>query len=377
MRARERRRREGPRRARRLSRLGLGLGLGALLVVVIAGRLPGVVEVVYARGLYPPLARGGAAVSGVLPFSLAEVVFVALALAVPLALVGGMVRARRRGRGRLRSFGSGALRALGLAGWIWTLFLLAWGLNYWRVSPPALFRLPPPPELAQRDAIVERIGLRLDALREGLPEDEQGVVQMPPLAQLEPEIARLQAEVLGEAGLPVITAGRTKSFAASPLLLRWGVSGVYGPFTFEPNIVQPAVPAMLPVVVAHERAHLSGLAWEEAASFVALLTVWRSSRPEVRYAGWLDLWLHLRGVGAERSPGVQRDLAAIARFIREHRGAEAPALWKAYSGYLRAHGVRGGTASYGRVAGMALAWLERYGWPPEPREFDPPGPLPE
>jgi hypothetical protein len=183
------------------------------------------------------------------------------------------------------------------------------------------------------------------------------------LAALDRELAVLQAGVLDDAKLPRVAGGRTKRFVASPLMLRWGVSGVYGPFTGEPNVALPAAPGTLPFTVAHERAHLQGFAWEEDASFVALLTLWRSERPELRYAGWLALWIELQRPSKELSPGVQRDLAAIAHFYRAHRGREAPAVNRAYSAYLEAHGVKGGVASYARVADLALRWLAKHGVP--------------
>lgn len=118
------------------------------------------------------------------------------------------------------------------------------------------------------------------------------------------------------------------------------------------------------MTLAHERAHLSGFAPEDTASFVAFLTCWRSPRPEVRYAAWLDLWLDFRHEPAERSPGVKRDIAALAAFMKTHRGPEARHVWRAYGGYLKAHGVEGGLQSYNRAAGLALRWLDANGLPP-------------
>lgn len=128
---------------------------------------------------------------------------------------------------------------------------------------------------------------------------------------LDRELEPLQSKVMRDHGLPAVPHGRVKQFLCSPLLLRWGVSGVYIPFTGEPNVVIPAAPGLLPAVAAHERAHLSGLAHEDDASFLALLTTWNSARAEVRYSGYLSLWLHLGRGAKDDPPAVARDLRAI------------------------------------------------------------------
>jgi hypothetical protein len=85
----------------------------------------------------------------------------------------------------------------------------------------------------------------------------------------------------------------------------------------------------------------------------------------VRYAGWLSLYLELRRDPTALSPGVKRDIPAISQFLERYRGREAGAVWKTYSGYLKLQGVKGGIRSYGRVAGLALRWLDTHGFPGE------------
>jgi hypothetical protein len=359
----------GPTPARRppvataVAWVGVLAGIVAWIVFQFLRGRPALTESVYSAGPYPPVAGTLTALSALVPFSLAELSFAIVALVVLAAPVRGWRRTRRSYGQRPRAALSALATLAGTAGWTWALFLVLWGFNYARPLAGQLFDLPKA-ERVRDAAMVARIPGILNALREGLPEDGQGIVAGPrDLAPLDAELARLQAEVLEEARLPWVAGGRTKRFVVSPLMLRWGVSGVYGPFTGEPNIALPAAPGTLPFTVAHERAHLQGFAWEEDASFIALLTLWRSPRADLRYAGWLELWMELRRPSKELSPAVQRDLAAIAAFYRAHRGREAPAVNRAYSAYLEAHGVKGGVASYARVADLALRWLAVHGAP--------------
>lgn len=346
---------------------GIALGVAAFLLFQLFRMRPLLTERFYTAGPYVPVVDTLAAVSSIAPFSLAEFSFGVVVLLFLLAPIRGWRRIRSHHGTRARAAAGSLLTLAGTFGGVWAVFLALWGFNYARPLAGRLFDLPRSAEKAAAAEILERIPGVLDTLRAGLAEDEQGVVEDPPdLAELDRHLAVLQSEVLAEAGLPRVRGGRTKSFLVSPLLLRWGVSGVYGPFTGEPNVVLPAAPGALPFTMAHERAHLQGFAWEEDASFVALLTLWRSDRPELRYAGWLALWLELRRPPKDLSPAVRRDIEAMAAFYREHVGREAPALNRAYSAYLEAHGVKGGVRSYGRVADLALLWLQKHGVPGSP-----------
>lgn len=346
--------------------VGLGVGLLAGLWFAAALRAPAAVESLYSRGAYPLIAGGLARLSAPIPFSIGEPLAVLLLFWVLGGAVVGWRRGRRRGWSGAWSLIAALLRTMARLGVTWALFLACWGMNYARLQPESLFDIDPVIDPRQAEQLIERIGQRIDELRVSLPQDDGGVALMPSdLSALDRELEQLQAGVLEGIGLPEVRGGRVKRFVASPLLHRWGVSGVYSPLTGEPQLVVPVSPTQLPFVLAHERAHLAGFAWEEAASFVALLTCWRSTDPAVRYSAWLALWMTLREDVGQRDPGVKRDLLAIQAFVKAHRGREAPALWKAYSGFLSAHGVKGGSRSYGRVGALALGWLSKNDLPAE------------
>jgi hypothetical protein len=58
----------------------------------------------------------------------------------------------------------------------------------------------------------------------------------------------------------------------------------------------------------------------------------------------------------------------MADFDRRYLGRTSRVAGRVYGKFLRSQGVRGGTASYGRAAGLALAYLEARGLPPESAE---------
>lgn len=345
--------------------VGLVLGLFALVVMKLASHFPLATELGYSRALYPWISACLSGLSRLVPFSVGEWVLLGLVI----YFLGKPYFAWRAARAADRSWTIALwavlVRTASAAGLVYALFVLLWGLNYSRLAPERLFDLQSPKPSMETENLVAAIGARLDQLRSTVDEDDAGVVVIRrSLDDVDQELERLQREVLGEHQLPTRATGRAKRFLSSPLLSRWGVSGVYSPFTGEPQLVVPTAPGMLPFVLAHERAHLNGLAWEEAASFVGLLTVWRSDDPAVQYSGWLELWIALGRSQVGRAAGVQRDLAAIDRFLRERRGRESAAIWQIYSSYLKSQGVIGGVKSYRRVAGLALGHLLKKGLPP-------------
>ena len=343
------------------------VGIVALAVFVVARRHPAAVDATYGRLVYPWIGSALASVSGLLPFGLADVSFAVVVLSLLFAFPTYYKRMRRSLGSRPRSVAAGLLGLAARASFWWTAFVLLWGLNYARPFPASAFGLNPPVEKAKQDELIDRIGDRLDDERRSVLECDAGVVAEPEDDRaLDAHIREVQARVLREAGWPPVEAGRTKWPVASPLLLRWRVGGFYGPFTGEPNVVRPTPPGALPFTIAHERAHLAGVGSEDAASFVAYLTCWSSDRLEVRYSAWLELWSHVGRDRKERSAGVRRDQDAIAEFYRLHpAGFEMESIWKGYGRFIEAHGVEGGTASYGRASGLALRWLDKHGLPGE------------
>ena len=344
------------------------MGIAALGLFAAARHHPAATESLYGRLVYPWVGRALASVSGVVPFSLSDFSSAVVVLSLLSAFPTFYGRMRRSQAPWPRSLAGGLLGLAARAAFWWTAFVVLWGFNYARPFPATAFGLAPRVMKEKVPPLVARIGERLDDVRRLVGEDERGVVAgVETDGTLDADLRALQAELLREVGLPPVDAGRAKWPLSSPLLLRWRVAGFYGPFTGEPNVVRPAPPGDLPFTIAHERAHLSGFAGEDAASFVAFLTCWRSNRPEVRYSAWLTLWRLVDGKADDRSDGVKRDLAAISEFRRTHPpGREVRLVWKGYNRFLEAHGVAGGTASYGRAANLALRWLDRHGLPAEP-----------
>jgi hypothetical protein len=324
--------------------------LKALIVAVaLAGAflpLPEVlVERYYSSGVYPPLQRALTSAGNHVAVPVFDIV-----LAVTLLALFVLLLRRRR-----------IMNVLALLACVWLVFLLAWGLNYRRV--PLVERLalaPEPPSRAERaEAMfamaVEELNTRAASAH---------ATPWPSFHDLAPQLAPAFARIQEDLGLPGgAVPGRPKISRLSPFFRLAAVDGFTNPFLLE-TIVNPAVlPIERPHVLAHEWAHLTGLADESEASFFAWLACLRAGG-QSRYSGWLGVYHRLAAaIPRPRAQAIDRrlgdvpreDLRAMAVRVREASPAVRRATEATYDRYLRANRVDLGIASYDAVVNLIIS----------------------
>lgn len=343
--------------------VGWGIGVLSLTLFLAAQRAPGAVESLYSRAIYPSIASTLAWCFAWVPFSVGELVLIVIPIVVLWGVIAGWRAGRRAGWGLPWSSIAAIGRGVARVSVVWFLFLVCWGLNYSRWQPEMLFQLEPPQDSIQTEQLIESIGRHLDELRGGLAQDDQGVALMP-----------------GDLGTRFATAagaGRTARRAeASYDRCRPG----------QAVRVEPAVASLgreWDVRPVHRRTAV-GIAGSADAVALHVGARARSSLGiRVGGSGQLHRLAHLlaqrRSACAVLRLVVALDLAAPrirkprawspARSAR-HFEVRARTPWSR-SAHILARLQRvsvgpwceGGTRSYGRVAGLALAWLSKHGVP--------------
>ena len=383
-----------------------GLGAGALGIALFQGAvtMPERVESLYTTGIYPLVVRVFSFLSGLVPFSLAELFTAAAAL-----FVIGRVTWRFTGRFRqpapvvearsgeapaeapemparspahralLRRLAYTAVFALAGAGALYAIFVVVWGLNYAR--PRLEHRLDLPvgqisePELVRLTTRVAADTTRFHRLA-GLP---TAAVSKNPL-----DFADLSAaidEAYDAIALPGDPGpGRTspvKPAVFSGLMSRLGISGIFVPFTGEPTVNTGPPDVAVAFTAAHEKAHQRAITHEGEASFAAYLALSRQRRhPYLSYAASFFAARHLlaavRNADAEDrdrawaafGPGPRRDLDALNAFWAQHRGMVRGAARRVNDSYLRTMRIPDGARSYGTVVRLLIADLRQRSAPP-------------
>ncbi|HLM58358.1 MAG TPA: DUF3810 family protein, partial [Pyrinomonadaceae bacterium] len=230
---------------------------------------PRLVERFYSRLVFPRLTRVLSLPSLPFDFSLGEMALVALVVSAAAWLAWqarGLYRRQRRWKEFLLSLFTSALL---LAASVSALFMLVFGLNYQREYLSESLRLVRrEPEAAEAEAIAREL---LDGVNRNYEEARAAV--RPESGSAMPfsreELYRLLEDAFAREPLLQVpeTAGlaRPKPVYFAGLLSRLGISGVYSPFTAEPNYNQLQPDSIIPFTVAHEMAHQRGHAREAEA----------------------------------------------------------------------------------------------------------------
>ena len=116
----------------------------------------------------------------------------------------------------------------------------------------------------------------------------------------------------------------------------------------------------MPFIACHEVAHSRGFAREDEANFIAFLVCRESGDPLLEYSATrAAMRFVLAAVGKsepivalgliERIWELGEDAPLFVRAVREHGDSVNDA-------YLKTQGEKDGTASYGRMVDLVLAW---------------------
>ena len=349
----------------------MAAGLWALVVAgrTIAARHPEAVEALYARGVYPAVARAVSLATGWMPFSLAEVVVLAGALGIVLGAAYVVVRARWR-RWTAAGGVSAAARVLAGAAVAVLAFDVLWGFNYDRAPVAALLRYDLAPAPAEDLAALSAELLeQAAAFREGLPEDGAGVFRLTDgrrgaLSRAGRGYAA--AEVALRLPVPRLSAP-PKLVLFSPLMSYLGIGGIFIPFTCEANVNATLPDWEIPFTSAHELAHQRGFAREEEANYVGFLACRAHPDRDFRYSGTFRAALYALGAlgQVDRSsygrlrgrvtPPLGRDLAALAAWHRRYASRLGEVQERVNDAYLKTQGQADGVRSYGRMVDLLLA----------------------
>ncbi|MFM7671076.1 MAG: DUF3810 domain-containing protein [Bacteroidota bacterium] len=344
-----------------------------LLALVIRSLVyfPDWVEAYYSNGVFPWIASVQRLLLGWIPFSIGDLLyaFLFLALIIQLAqLIGGLIRKRltRAKQAELLQ------RILFLLLFGYVCFNLLWGLNYNRPSLAGRLGIE-----ARTPAMTELDTLAMDLLKNL---DHYAGWVTPAQRDSFNQKKRLfeTASSAYAAASALDPALRYDWRSIKPSLYSYpgnylGFQGYYNPFTGEAQ-VNTTIPRFLePFVTTHEIAHQLGYAREQEANFIAVLACNRSTEPAFQYSMCLDLFLYTLGEVAgrdtararfylERAPKqVRDDITAYRKFIRQHRNPLEDGIMWLYGEFLRANNQPNGKHTYNEVVSWVIAYRRTFG----------------
>ncbi len=165
---------------------------------------------------------------------------------------------------------------------------------------------------------------------------------------------------------------KPKYVLSSNLMCYSGITGIYFPFTGEAN-VNVAIPDIyIPSTTLHEMAHQRGFASEDEANFLGYLASINHPDIDFNYSGYILALNHTANalykadydtyvtITKTISDDVRRDLINNNQFWDKYEGKVDEISNEFNNSYLKANGIKEGTASYGKMVDLLLTYYSLY-----------------
>ena len=339
----------------------------SLVLTALARISPVFAEEVFAKRIYKVCSVVLNRITGILPFSLAEILAVSLMIAgviLLIRLVVQLVRGRSRGvEKRRREILGDALLHLGcFLSVVLFLFVFFCGVNYERYPFSHYSGLVI--EKSEKQELYELcVSLAVQASQE-----RERLTEVPTYREMA-EAAVTAMDLLGEE-YQVLAGAYTvpKPLLSSGFFSMTETTGIFIPFTMEANVNVHCTDFTIPATMCHELSHLRGFMREDEANYIAYLACRKSEDPYLRYSGLMlalvyagnqlyradkELYAQAR---AYYSEGVSEDFRRDSLYWSQYEDTViSTAANAANDTYLKANNQTDGAKSYGRMVDLLLA----------------------
>ena len=314
-----------------------------------------------------------AKITGILPFSLAEIFILLL---IPLAIVGMIVSFRLAKKDDPKPSRYYLFSLLGALITLYILFVFTLGTSYFTTTIDKEL------DLTKENVTDQALFETADEIRrqaekelESITFREDGRSVMPyDLDTLNKKLNQAYERVAARYEFIPSFSSQVKPILLSRALTYTHLSGLYTYMTGEANINTHFPDSTLPFTMAHEMAHQRGIAREDEANFVAFLVTMESDDAYIRYSGYYELFkyfvnaLHtadkelFNELYAHTDRRLVGEVLAFNEFLRPYQNSTASNVTGTINdAYQQIQGVEEGIASYGLVVDLAVAYYQKTG----------------
>lgn len=355
------------------------LVVGLQLFVIDASR----VEALYSTRIYVFFGRFFRILTGWLPFSLGDILYVLLIIYLLIKLIQLPVQSfiYKKGWGIWRH---ALYKFIQKIIWAYFVFMICWGMNYYRGGIAQQLSLNISAETkTDLDELVEYLIPELNETRLLISKDSiLPEIDFSTIKQETINAYRNTADSLPYLGYKTPSI---KKSLFDPLADYMGFTGYYNPFTGEAQVRTDIPRIELPFIMCHEVAHQLGYASETEANFVGFLACRYSTNYYFRYSLLLDIYGYTRGkilyhlftkakdsidfkkgidsfktLTQNMDTLVRGDLMRIRQFYSKRKNDIAPVMGNIYNQYLMANNQDRGTQSYEDVVNYFIAYRKKY-----------------
>jgi hypothetical protein len=338
-----------------------------LVGLIVLSFFPNVIEKYYSNGLYLITSKIQRKLTGFINFSIGDLfyIFCFLFLLVKLYKLIVICVFKRR-RIELKKY---LLSGLRYFFWVYIIFQLAWGLNYYRLG--IAHQLNIQKKKYTKEEVENMVCDLVSKLNKIRPSISQDSLPQPSFNHIIEESIWLFDSLKSTHKLLNYENVSVKKSIISKWGHYFGFTGYYNPFSGEAQLSTDIPTVLAPYVVCHEIAHQLGYAPEDEANFVGYLACSKSNNPYFKYSVYLDLYryaaVELLRMGEsnthfwELNSLVQQDLRDIRRFFKMKANKISPIVTEVYSQYLKANRQSEGLNSYNDVIGLLISMKKKDG----------------
>lgn len=340
-----------------------------LLLSYISTLYPDTIESVYSKGLYKIIVTPLNLISGLLPFSLVELLSVSFVILVVVKLVGLIIKMFRTPSQIKKLLLHSVLNIVVFVSVLYFSFVVVWGLNYQRLpfSQIAGLKVEPATD-SELTLVCENLLNQANELRKYVHENNEGVMIIP-----DGKKGALKRAYKGYENAALVYPefsgiySRPKGVVLSEVMSYLGIQGIYSPYTGEPNVNTSITDAPFPFIACHEMAHQRGFAREDEANYLAYIACKYHPDKDFQYSGMLNALIYagnaLYGSDSDSyekirnmySEGIKRDFAAINLYWKKYETPVQDFSSSVNDTYLKANRQDDGVKSYGRMVDLLIA----------------------
>lgn len=349
-------------------KISLLMPLGMLLAYFSSNR-PVFVERLYSQGIYRPIGSMLSKVTGVIPFSLAELIVIFAPAAFIIYTIRTLIKAFFRHSINFILFIEYFTAILAIISVVFFSFAGIWGLNYYRMPFASIAGLDAQPASAgELESLCKSLIARANMLRSSVNTDEEGDMNIPGNSRYILKSCYKGYEVISHK-YPELAGsyGDPKPVLLSKLMNYTGICGVYFPFTGEANVNVSVPDSILPSTASHEMAHQRGFSREDEANYISYLAC--TAHPDVnfKYSGILLALTNSMNalyksdqssfikLSENYSEEVRHDLEELNEFWKQYEGPVERTSDRINDAYLKANNQKDGVKSYGRMVDLLIA----------------------
>lgn len=338
----------------------------AFILRALSGNVSGFADF-YNRHIYRYISIFWTNISGIVPFSIGEIILVMLPAALIAYFIVVIVLVVRSKGKRLKKLFLGIVRPAAVASLVFFLFMTNCGINYFcqdvSTQSGLQSREPSAEDLYE---VCIYLADKATECRERLSEDENSVAQI----DLSPAQTKAKNAMNNlHSFYDFVPDGYSipKSVMLSRGMSYLQITGVYFPFTFEANVNTDVPSFCVPFTMCHELAHVRGFMHEQDANFLAYLACIYSGEDDFMYSGYSEalryVSRHLHSADKKLyadfqkhlSDGVYRDYAYDSKYWKQFETPVAQTAAAVNDGYLKQNAQPQGIKSYDMITDLIVA----------------------